>query len=55
MKIAQVPATLKIELNGYLTTINWPEGTVFFFPEGKKEFNIFELREIVKEMEKMNG
>ena len=55
MRIAQVPAIIQIYLKKEITSIPWPEGAVFFFPESKTEFNLFELKEIVKEMEKMNG
>ena len=55
MRIAQVPAIIEIHLKREIISIPWPEGAVFFFPESKTEFNLFELREIIKEMEKMNG
>jgi late competence protein required for DNA uptake (superfamily II DNA/RNA helicase) len=52
MKIANVPALIRITLKGRITDI--PTNSVFFFPEGKNYFNLLDMREILKEMEKMS-
>lgn len=51
MRMAKVPAFIRITFKGTVADI--PTQSIFFFPEGKTEFNLLEMRELLKEMEKM--
>ena len=52
MRIVNMSRT---ERQGFFTIVYpWFDNTPVFYPEERRDFTLAELREIVKEMEKMN-